>query len=147
MLEKKIQTALGFDFGFTKIGVAFGQAVTQTASPIKILKAKEGQPNWQEVEKLLTNFKPDALVIGLPLNMDDTENTVCTAAKKFAQRLHGRFGKPTYLIDERLSSTGVSYVLEEIGQNPYAKNQIDDLAACLILETFFKYPDHRPNAI
>lgn len=137
-----IETALGFDFGLTKIGVAFGQYITQTASPVEILKAKEGEPNWLEVAALLKKFKPQALVIGLPLNMDDSENNMCIFARKFANQLHGRFGYKIYLVDERLSSTGVAYELESMGQNPHSrsrtKKKIDHLAACLILESFFR---------
>ncbi len=138
----EIETALGFDFGLSKIGVASGQFITQTASPIGILRAKEGVPNWLEVAQLLKKFKPQALIIGLPLNMDESENNMCIFARKFANQLHGRFGKKIYLVDERLSSTGVAYELADMGQNPHSKSRtrkkIDHLAACLILESFFR---------
>jgi len=137
-----IETALGFDFGLSKIGVAFGQCITQTASPVEILRAKEGEPNWLEVAALLKKFKPQALIIGLPLNMDESENNMCIFARKFANQLHGRFGYKIYLVDERLSSTGVAYELESMGQNPHSRSRtrkkIDHLAACLILESFFR---------
>ncbi len=132
------QTALGFDFGLAKIGVAFGQSITKTASPVCVLRAKDGQPDWKEVEKLLKTFRPQVIIVGLPLNMDESENGMCIQARKFAGRLHGRFGKVVLLVDERLSSTGVAYALEDMGQNRYGRARIDDLAACLILETFFR---------
>lgn len=136
--SKPIKTVLGFDYGEKKIGVAYGQMITHSASPIAILKAKDGNPNWQEVEKLLKQWQPDAIVVGLPLNMDGSDGTVVPGAKKFANRIEGRFGVKVHLIDERLSSAAVEYALDEIGQDFASRGRIDDLAACLIVETFLK---------
>lgn len=138
---KKYNTALGFDFGLAKIGVAFGQAITQTASPVCVLKAKDGQPNWDEVGKLLKKFQPSVVVVGLPLNMDETENGMCVFARKFGRNLQEKFNQKVIFVDERLSSTGVAYALEDMGQNRYSRDRVDDLAACLILESFFRSPN------
>lgn len=138
MPKSPIKTVLGFDYGEKKIGVAFGQMITQSAAPVSILKAIDGQPNWLEVEKLIKQWKPDCIVVGLPLNMDGTDTTVAPGAKKLANRIHGRFGLEVHLVDERLSSKGVAYVLDEIGDERKNRGQIDDLAACLIVESFLK---------
>lgn len=98
------QTILGFDFGLKYIGVAVGQTITQQANGICTLRAKEGIPRWEEIETLLQEWRPQRLIVGYPLNMDDTESEMCTRAKKFANRLHGRFGLPVELVDERLTS-------------------------------------------
>ena len=101
---RKEQTVLGFDFGLKHIGVAIGQTITLQAKPLTTLRAKEGIPNWDEIHLLLKNWRPQFLLVGYPLNMDDSENEMCQRAKKFANRLHGRFGLPVEMIDERLTS-------------------------------------------
>ncbi len=126
--------ALAFDFGLKRFGIAVGQSVTQTAEPLAEVHAKDGIPNWAAIEKIASEWQPDCFVTGLPLNMDGTENSMCQRARKFAKRLHGRFGKPSYVWDERLSSQSVK------SDNPsdnYKKDAVDSLAACAILESWF----------
>ncbi|MEL0223918.1 MAG: Holliday junction resolvase RuvX, partial [Gammaproteobacteria bacterium] len=84
--------AIGFDYGLARIGVATGQTLTQTASPLTALPAKDGTPQWEEIEKLLAEWKPDVVVVGLPLHEDGTMSDMAERAKKFGQRIHGRFG-------------------------------------------------------
>src|SRR5690554_4382759 len=95
---------IGFDFGTHSIGVAIGQTLTGTASPLSALKAKDGQPNWELVSKLFAEWQPDIVVVGLPLNMDGTEQPLTDLARKFANRIHGRFGIHVVLQDERLTT-------------------------------------------
>lgn len=95
---------LAFDFGLKYIGVAVGQTQTSTASPLTTLSAKSGKPDWSQLELLLSQWKPDLLLVGLPLNMDDTESEMSELARKFSRRLNGRFNLPVELVDERLSS-------------------------------------------
>ena len=83
---------MGFDFGTQKIGIAIGQTVTQTASPLPDLPAKDGQPKWDAVASLIKEWQPDAFVVGIPLNEDGSDNALSKRARKFANRLHGRFG-------------------------------------------------------
>ena len=82
---------LGFDFGLKQIGVASGQTLTASATGLTILKAVDGIPKWDQVEKLLKEWSPDLVVVGLPLNMDDSESDLSNRARKFARRLQGRF--------------------------------------------------------
>lgn len=91
---------LGFDFGTSSIGVAIGQSITGTATPLTALRAKDGQPDWSQVERLLKEWQPDFVVVGLPLNMDGTEQPLTERARKFGQRLHGRFGIQVVYQDE-----------------------------------------------
>lgn len=128
---------LGFDFGTHNIGVAVGQTVTGTASPLPALKAKDGQPDWQKVEKMIAEWQPKVLVVGLPLNMDGSEQPLTDQARKFANRLHGRFGLPVELQDERLTTVAAK---EELfargGYRELSKDKIDSAAAQLILEDY-----------
>ncbi|WP_241488341.1 Holliday junction resolvase RuvX, partial [Winslowiella iniecta] len=97
-------TMLSFDFGTKSIGVAVGQQLTGTARPLTAIKAQDGIPDWNLIERLLKEWQPDLVVVGLPLNMDGTEQPLTARARKFANRLHGRFGVPVELHDERLST-------------------------------------------
>jgi len=132
------KTYLAFDYGTRNIGVASGQSVTRSAVERTALKAKDGVPNWQEVEALLKEWKPDLVIVGLPLNMDDSESELAVRARKFAQRLHGRFGVAVEMVDERLSSyEAKGEVMARGGSRDYGKNPVDSIAARLILESWF----------
>lgn len=119
---------LGFDFGLARIGVATGQRVTSTATPLTVLRAKQGQPDWSEVTQIVETWQPELFVVGLPLNMDTSAGTLAQLSTKFARRLEGRFGRPAHLIDERLSSLAARQLTTSA--------QVDDVAAALILETW-----------
>ena len=127
---------LAFDFGTHRIGVAFGQELTGTATPLPILPARDGIPDWQHIEALIKEWQPDAFVVGLPVNMDGSEGPITPRARKFGNRLHGRFHKPIHTMDERLSSIEAREKLAEANQ----KNRIglDSMAATLILESWFR---------
>jgi putative Holliday junction resolvase len=129
--------ALSFDFGTQRIGVAFGQSISGTARPVCVLKAKDGIPDWEQVGSVIAEWSPDVLVIGLPYNLDDTESELLKRAVKFGNRLNGRFHKPCYGMDERLSSrAAIEQVMEESGSMT-KKSGIDDIAAQIILENWF----------
>ncbi len=134
----KNQQVIAFDYGEKHIGVAVGQTVTNTATPLKPLLAKDGQPDWQTVERLIKEWQPDYLLVGLPLNMDTTEQLLTRRAKKFANRLKGRFGITVKMMDERLSSVEAREQLFSAGGfKGLNKNSIDSQAARLILESWF----------
>ncbi|MCL5255837.1 MAG: Holliday junction resolvase RuvX [Gammaproteobacteria bacterium] len=129
---------LGFDYGTKSIGVAVGTTFTGTASPLVALKATDGNPNWEQVEKLLNEWQPALCVVGLPLNMDGTEQPLTAQAKKFANRLHGRFGVQIHLQDERLTTVSVREELfSRGGFRELQKGRVDSAAACVILEDYF----------
>ncbi len=129
--------ALAFDFGTQRIGVAVGQSVTGTASPLPALKANDGAPNWDHIATLLKEWQPQRLLVGLPLNMDGSESDMSARAKKFANRLHGRFGLPVELWDERLSSFEARGEMLARGMTNFNDGKVDSLSACLILEGWF----------
>lgn len=130
---------LGFDYGARRIGVAIGQELTRTAEPLTTLAASAGRPDWVALDKLVAEWRPDALVVGLPLNMDGTEHEVSEAARRFGNRLQGRYNLPVHLVDERLSSIEAESHLRESRlpkQKRHAKEAIDQVAARLILESW-----------
>ena len=128
---------MGFDFGTKKIGVAIGQGLTGSATPIAIVSARDGIPKWAEIEALLDTWAPKLLVVGLPLHMDDSPSPLSVRAEKFARRLTGRFNIPHQTVDERLSS----FAAKGLGAHG---GPIDDIAVQLILETFFRsQPDRQ----
>lgn len=129
--------ALAFDYGTQRIGVAFGQSVSRTAQAVCVLKAQDGIPDWEQIAKLIEDWKPDVFVVGLPYNLDGTESELLARAVKFANRLNGRFNKPSYGMDERLSSkAAIEQVVDESGAKG-KKSAIDDIAAQIILQNWF----------
>jgi putative holliday junction resolvase len=133
----KPQTFLAFDFGTQRIGVAVGQTITSTATALNILSANDGIPDWQQIEKLIEEWHPDAFVVGIPFNMDGSESEMSVRARKFGKRLYGRFGKPCHEMDERLSSIEAKHVLAEHDKKAsHRAEPIDSIAAKLILESW-----------
>lgn len=133
------QTFLSFDFGTKSIGVAIGQQLTGTARPLNALKANDGIPDWNRIEALLKEWEPERVVVGLPLNMDGSEQPLTTRARKFANRLHGRFGVQVDLHDERLSTVEArAELFERGGFRALSKGNVDSLSAVIILESWFE---------
>ncbi|HSX90484.1 MAG TPA: Holliday junction resolvase RuvX [Pseudomonas sp.] len=133
--DKPLRLLLGFDYGSKQIGVAVGQAITGQARELCILKAQNGVPDWQKVDGLIREWQPDALVVGLPLNMDGTPSEMSERAAKFARRLNGRFNLPVHTHDERLTTYEAKGQRLQQGQNSgYRERPVDALAAALLLE-------------
>jgi len=126
-------TLLGFDYGTSKIGVAVGQTLTGTATPLETLRAVRNKPDWQNIERLIETWQPEALVVGLPFQMDDKEAEIADRAKRFSRQLSGRFGLPVHLVDERLTSREAC---NQAGKHVKRIEQLDAIAATLILETW-----------
>jgi putative Holliday junction resolvase len=146
------RVVLGFDYGLKQVGLAVGQTLTSTARPLMVIKAKDGIPQWHEIEAQIKQWQPQCLVVGLPLNMDGSESDMSVRARKFANRLHGRFGLPVEICDERLSSFAAKSELAEAKNTHNAEvvdahaqsvnrgkrdGTVDAIAARLILESWF----------
>ncbi|MBX9587313.1 MAG: Holliday junction resolvase RuvX [Gammaproteobacteria bacterium] len=132
-------TVLGFDFGMKHIGVAVGQTITRTANPLTSLKAINGIPKWDEIAKIITTWNARALVIGIPLNMDGTEQPITAAAKKFGNRLEAQFKLPVHRVDERLTTVEAKQQLFDLsGYKALDKTAIDSYSAKLILESWLQ---------
>lgn len=135
------QRVLGFDFGTKRIGVASAQAVTGTATPLPPVPARDGIPDWDRLDALLAEYGPEALVVGLPLNMDDTESELSHLARKFARRMVARYRLPVFMCDERLSSHSARGLLMEVQQRRRGRlPALDSTAAVLIAEAWLADP-------
>lgn len=139
------RTLLAFDFGTSKIGVAVGQELTSSATALPLLRSHNERPDWEGITKLIEQWQPDALVVGIPLNMDGSENVMTVKARRFSNRLAGRYGLPVFFADERLTT-------REAARDRYdphnerghkrahqyrGQMEVDSVAAQIILETFF----------
>lgn len=128
---------LGFDFGMKRIGVAVGQTVTKTARPLPIIKAVDGKPPLDVLRKLIKNWQPAALIVGIPVNLDGTEQTITHAARLFAEMLRNQFKLPVHEVDERLTTKAARENLFETGGYKALQNgQVDSVAAQLILQNW-----------
>ena len=123
------RTVLAFDFGLRNIGVAAGQTVSRTAEPVTTLRARRGIPDWAEIDGLLSQWRPDLLLVGLPLNMDQSMSAMGERAQVFAAQLKDRSGLPVELVDERLTS----YAARDLSRDLQMQHAI---AAKLIAETY-----------
>ncbi|CAA2930508.1 Holliday junction resolvase RuvX [Arsenophonus endosymbiont of Bemisia tabaci] len=133
------KTIIAFDFGTLSIGIAIGQAITATARPLTAIKAKDGKPNWLDIEKIIQEWKPELAIVGLPLNMDGTEQPISNQARKFANRLHGRFGIQVTLHDECLTTIEArAQLFNQGGYRALNKSKIDSISAVIILESWFE---------
>lgn len=130
-------TLLGFDFGLRHIGIAVAQTCTRTAQPLTSLAARQGVPNWDEVTQLIKTWRPRILVVGMPLNMDGTEQPLTQLVRTFSQELETRYQLPVQHADERLTSVEARERLFAMGgYKALQKKNIDSVAAQLILETW-----------
>lgn len=136
-------TVLAFDYGTKKIGVASGQAITATGTPQPALHSKQQKPDFDGIEAQIRQWQPDALLVGLPLNMDGSESELSQRARRFARQLNGRFGKPVWMVDERLSTREAR---ERLGDKYKggADARVDSLAAVLIIEGYFESGGEQP---
>jgi len=138
--------ALAFDFGTTRIGIAVGQTLTGTATAIAPIGAHDGIPDWDLLDRVIQEWNPDALVVGIPLNMDGSISDMARRARKFANRLHERYRLPSFLMDERLSTREAKQIHRAAGGGSnYKKESVDGIAAQLILASWFSSDQRIPS--
>jgi putative Holliday junction resolvase len=126
-------TVVGFDFGSYWIGVAVGQTLTREATPLTALRNND----WKAIERLLDEWRPQQLVVGLPLSMNGENDEMTASAKRFGRRLEGRFGITTSMVDERLT-TREAYQIAMERQQHKSKTEIDSLSAAIITESWLQ---------
>lgn len=130
-------TFLGFDYGRRHTGVAVGSRHSGVAQPLALLTAHGKEPDWDRIGRLIEEWRPEALIVGLPLNMDGSENEMTRAARRFGDNLKARYNLPVHMVDERLSSRAATDMLLEAGVPlKRHKHQIDKRAAQTILQAF-----------
>lgn len=129
---------LAFDFGEKRVGVAVGEIEIGIAHPLATIHAEDNATRFAEIGKLVDEWRPGRFVVGLPMHADGTEHEISRLARRFAQRLEGRFGIPATLVDERLTSRAAETRLRESGAAGHRLEQsLDAAAACEILAAFF----------
>lgn len=139
MHKAPIGTTLAFDFGEARIGVAEGDAEVGTAHPLATVTGEGNEAKFAAIAKLVTEWQPRQLVVGLPAHTDGSEHELTRLCRKFGRRLHGRFGLPVYWVDERLSSLYAESLLAEA--QVFGRKQkavLDQVAAQAILQGFFE---------
>lgn len=137
---------LGFDFGTRRIGVAVGNELLASARELDPLAARDGIPDWQQVARLVEEWRPDLFVVGLPLTADGEEQPMSTRARKFGKRLFGRFGVPCEMVDERGSTGEAKVIARERGHRGSWKDDgVDGISAVLIVERWFAAREGLPG--
>lgn len=135
---------LAFDFGLKRIGIAVGDWETRLAHPLDLISAEDNDTRFSRIGQLIAEWRPVSLVVGLPLSMEGAEHDLTRRARRFANQLHGRFGLPVALVDERLTSFDADLRLREAGVKGRDRKGLDDrLAAQQILQDFLD--QHEPT--
>lgn len=125
----------GFDFGLKRIGLAVGQKLTGSASPLTTLDAKQGVPDWNILENLVKKWNPKAFVVGLPTRLNGEDLYITSLTKGFAKKLEAKFSLPVFMEDERLSTIEArSEMFAQGGYQKLERTNLDSIAACIILE-------------
>jgi putative Holliday junction resolvase len=137
MTTPDIKVLLAFDFGMKRIGVAVGQTITKTARPLETLAAKDGVPDWGRVAALCKKWQPQAFVVGIPLNMDGSDQPISARAREFAAQLTATLHLPVFEMDERLTTKDArERLFKEGGFKALQDGQVDSVAAQLILQNW-----------
>ncbi|MDH5820264.1 MULTISPECIES: Holliday junction resolvase RuvX [Acinetobacter] len=135
------QTIMAFDFGTQKMGMSVGQSLIASASPLPLFPMKDGIPNWDELLKIVKSHQPNLFLVGLPLNMDDSESELSTRARKFARRLRHQTNIETLMVDERLTTREARDELDHYqAQGRGKKLSADSIAAALLIESWYRHP-------
>ncbi|MCL2885432.1 MAG: Holliday junction resolvase RuvX [Betaproteobacteria bacterium] len=136
-------TILAFDFGAKRIGVATGESLLCSAHPLTVIEAESNAERLAAIGRLIAEWRPVLLVVGLPCHVDGTPHEMTRLATKFGERLQKHFGLPLAYADERLTSLDAAARLRETGRDSRsAKPLLDAVAAQLILQTWFESPSH-----
>lgn len=137
---------LAFDYGLKRLGVAVGQSLSASARPLATLASRDGKPDWPAIEALVREWAPQALIVGMPVNLDGSEHALGARVNRFCRQLEGRFAIPVHTVDERLSSLEAEGRLRDARQNGrrghIRKEEIDSLAAAVLLENWFCGESH-----
>ena len=134
--QSALQTLLGFDFGRQRIGIAVGQRITGTATALCTVASGNGAPDWKVISELIDSWRPDALIVGLPLHADGSDSDMTGAARKFARQLEGRYHLPVHTMDERLSSHAARQLQHR--DTGAGKTGLDAIAAMIILQNWLE---------
>lgn len=145
------QVILAFDYGTRRIGVASGDTLTRTARALTTLERNSDVIPWTAIDKLVREYQPSQLVVGLPWNMDGTPTVLTDASRAFAAELKARYNKPVALVDERLSSREAEAQLRDARASGLKKRRnthadVDMIAARILLEQWLENPNAAEQA-
>ena len=137
------KTYLAFDYGSVRIGIAVGNELTETASPVQTVANVNGTPDWAAIERLIQQWQPDEFVVGMPLTLEGEDQAITPHVKGFIKALRKRFALPIFEADERFSSMAAQTELANMrasGQRTrrVSKGDIDAMAAALILQNWLQ---------
>lgn len=137
------EIVLGFDYGTRRIGIAVGQTLTRSATPLSTVENRGQEPDWTEIDHIVKQWQPQLIVVGMPYHADGTENALSERCRTFGEQLEQRYGVQTAWVDERLTSAEAERILQHQAQHrgrkkkSLDKSEIDKLAAKLIVESWF----------
>ena len=136
------QLIMAFDFGTQKTGMAVGSSLIESATPLALFPMKDGIPHWDELLKIVKQHQPTLFLVGLPLNMDDSESELSARARKFARRLRHQTNIETWMVDERLTTREARDELDHYqAQGRGKKISADSVAAALFIESWYRHPE------
>lgn len=140
MTSGTVTTLLAFDFGRRRIGVAVGNAIIGSANPLVTIRHSVHGPDWMQIEKLMKEWQPDLVIVGLPLKTDGSPSENVPEVKAFAKSMQTRFAAAVELVDEKLSSVEAREQIKEARQSGLRRRtqagDIDKYAAQVILRTW-----------
>ena len=137
MPDCDIETVIGFDLGTSWTGVAVGQTLTAQARPLPAIKSVRQKPDWPAITRLIEEWKPQKLIVGLPHSAIDEIQIMGDKATRFGRQLEGRYHIDTELIDEGLTTREAINMSVESGKHK-TKPEIDSIAAVLITESWLR---------
>jgi len=132
------ETYICFDYGEKRIGVAVGQTLTGTATPLQTIKVINGRPDWGTITGIIRQWQPDALIIGMPVRMDDSRQDITDSAERFARQLEGRYQQQVFRTEERLTTYEARSRLKRT-------RDLDPVAAQVILESWLREKNNAKN--
>ena len=140
-------TIIAFDFGLQRTGIAVGNTLTGSASPECTLQSQNEQPNWQAISDLFNEWKPNQLVVGMPIELDGSENPLKKRIDRFCNQLNGRYNLPVDQENEQFTSIEAAGRLKQLRQSgrkkKVSKEDVDKIAASIILENWMQNKGYR----
>lgn len=141
-----MSTILAFDFGLQRTGVAVGNTLTGSASPESTLQSRDEKPDWDGISKLIEEWKPELIVVGMPTELDGSENPLKKRIERFCNQLNGRYNLPVEQENEQFTSIEAAQRLKQLRQSgrkqKVKKEEVDKIAASIILENWMKNNGH-----
>ncbi len=140
-------TVIAFDFGLKRTGVAVGNTLTGSASPECTLLSQDQKPDWQGISRLFEIWKPEQLVVGMPTELDGSENPLKKRIERFCNQLNGRYSLPVDQENEQFTSIEAAGRLKQLRQSgrkkKVSKEEVDKIAASIILENWMTRQGYR----